>query len=107
MIGRIGDVVPAGGAVRRRIKSTDRPAVEGDMTVSLDHLAVPTSREPASGAFPAVRSGVPGAVAALRQAVADGTVHHHGTTPVVAVVRVWAAGGDLEAQRGACPTCGG
>ncbi|GLZ51510.1 hypothetical protein [Actinomycetospora sp. NBRC 106378] len=77
------------------------------MTVSLDHLAVPSSREPASGRFPAVRSDVPGAVAALRRAVADGTVHHHGATPVVATVRVWAAGGDLDAQRRACPTCAG
>jgi hypothetical protein len=96
-----------GGALRQRIKSAAPSAVGGDMTVSIDHLAVPTSREPASGAFPAVRSGVPGAVAALKQGLADGTVHHHGTTPVVAVVRAWAAGGDLEAQRRVCPTCAG
>ncbi|WP_433802747.1 hypothetical protein [Actinomycetospora sp. CA-084318] len=88
-----------------RIKSRARTAVEEGMTVSIDHLAVPSSREPASGSFPAVTPGVPGAVAALKRAIADGTVHHHGTTPVVAVVRVWAAGGDLDAQRRACPTC--
>ncbi|WP_018331954.1 hypothetical protein [Actinomycetospora chiangmaiensis] len=76
------------------------------MTVSLDHLAVPSSREPASGAFPAVTPDVPGAVAALRKALVNGAVHHHGTSPVVAVVRVWAAGGDLAAQRRVCPACG-
>ncbi|MEJ2866599.1 hypothetical protein WCD74_02400 [Actinomycetospora sp. OC33-EN08] len=84
------------------------PAADGrreGMTVSTEHIAVPSSREPASGPFPAVTPGVPGAVAALKRAMADGTVHHHGTAPTAAVVRVWAGGGDPAAQQEACADC--
>ncbi|MDL5159508.1 hypothetical protein [Actinomycetospora termitidis] len=98
---------PTTGSDRRPAQVLGPDDRRGDMTVSIDQLAVPSSRQPASGPFPAVTSGVPGAVAALRRAIADGTVHHHGTAPAVGVVRVWAAGGDLDAQRDACTDCAG
>lgn len=53
------------------------------------------------------------AVASLRRALVDGTVHHHrrGGVPEswtaldVEVVRAWAAGLDVDAQHRACRTC--
>jgi hypothetical protein len=53
------------------------------------------------------------AVEALRQALGDGTVHHHRGTglparrraPGVEVVRVWAAGHGVEEQGRVCRTC--
>jgi hypothetical protein len=52
-------------------------------------------------------------VAAVRAAIADGTLHHHGPGEVpadrpsdaVAVVRAWAAGEDLDGQRRHCGVC--
>ncbi|WP_133825491.1 hypothetical protein [Actinomycetospora succinea] len=52
-------------------------------------------------------------VVAVRAAIADGSLHHHRPEDVptghrshaVEVVRAWAAGEDLEAQRRRCGVC--
>ena len=49
----------------------------------------------------------PEQVLSLQQLVPHVVVSDAVRRYVVAVVRAWADGGDLEAQRRACPTCGG
>jgi hypothetical protein len=55
-----------------------------------------------------IRAGV----AAVRDAMRDGSLHHHPDavpgqrrTPALDVVRLWAAGRDLDVQREHCPDC--
>jgi hypothetical protein len=98
------------------------------VTVSEDFrtsaVAVPTQATPHRATTPSVptptdspeaslASRVGNAVDALRRALEEGTVHHHGRNGVpeswtalgVEVVRAWAAGLDLEGQRRACGAC--
>ncbi|WP_285659134.1 hypothetical protein [Actinomycetospora sp. NBRC 106375] len=80
------------------------------MTASPELSPVPTTVTPVTALDGTrLRAGI----ARLRAALRDGTLHHHryDEIPVprrsyaVDVVRVWADGGDLEAQRRRCGVC--
>lgn len=82
------------------------PAVVGEVTVSPDLAAHRSASQRASVRLVA-------GVAAVRAAIADGSLHHHPYEDVPAglrshavdVLRAWAAGEDLDAQRRRCGVC--
>ncbi|MHC1563358.1 hypothetical protein ACR9E3_30755 [Actinomycetospora sp. C-140] len=84
------------------------------MTASPELSPVPATATPVAATVTApdgtrLRAGI----ARLRAALRDGSLHHHRYDEIPAprrshavdVVRVWADGGDLEAQRRRCGVC--
>jgi hypothetical protein len=105
--------------------SHDITRVPSDPEADLGNVpAAPTPRAPQDGSRLVVPTAVEDgrthasqwvrrSVGALRRALDDGTLHHHRhpsvpagrRSPNVEVVRAWAAGQDIEAQRRVCPAC--
>jgi hypothetical protein len=129
---RGSDRDPFGGtpAVGGGLKGRRDPAETGHVTISRDIAPVPapetvlgapsprTPQEPTAVVVPTQPSldmgdRVRRAAVALRAATRNGTVHHHRhpgvprnrRAPGIEVVRAWADGRDLDAQRRACRTC--